>query len=399
MKKLPAKPLPSADLLNQKWRENIMCRSCLWLAVLSTLLPLWTADCVAETGGLIVQVVDEKGTPIEVTTVQVWVKTKEGSQGYSFAAYPTQEPGIVRVPDIPSGRYDSLTIPRLDYAPGRVSDVEIRAGRDTRLTCTLSPGGTIEGSVTDEAGQPVANVRVAVNSVLCRRDVVTDENGRFAAEHLSDADYSIIAEPAPESPYQISVFQGKARCGEKNARLVLKRKADAAPVDKPAGSAAAPPAEDRSGPDELAAAAARSVQAAHESMIGKPAPALVIERWYNGSFWQLNLNRKVVLLHFWGVWCGPCKRQLPQIRELVTKYADKGLVVIGVHTQAGKEALGAFLSGNDLPYFVAVDYGQRTNEMYRVSGYPTVAVIDKKGLIRAVNPQDLEHTITTLLSE
>jgi thiol-disulfide isomerase/thioredoxin len=151
--------------------------------------------------------------------------------------------------------------------------------------------------------------------------------------------------------------------------------------------------------DALVEAAGRSRKAARSELVGQPAPPLVIERWHNGSFWQLDLKGKVVLLDFWGVWCGPCKRQIPEIVRLAREYDEKGLVTIGVHTQVGKENLPEFLAKNDLPYPIAVDHGAKTAEAYRVTGYPTITVVDREGILRGFDPTDLEATIRVLLAE
>jgi hypothetical protein len=75
------------------------------------------------------------------------------------------------------------------------------------------------------------------------------------------------------------------------------------------------------------------------------------------------------------------------------------LVIIGIHTQLGKEKLPEFLAHNDLPYLIAVDHDGRTSETYRIGGYPTIAVVDRKGILREFDPVDIEATIATLLAE
>jgi thiol-disulfide isomerase/thioredoxin len=65
----------------------------------------------------------------------------------------------------------------------------------------------------------------------------------------------------------------------------------------------------------------RSKMLAQEKLMNRPAPSLLIEKWYNGSFWQLDLKGKTVLLDFWGVWCAPCKQQIPFLKKLDEKYS------------------------------------------------------------------------------
>ena len=40
---------------------------------------------------------------------------------------------------------------------------------------------------------------------------------------------------------------------------------------------------------------------------------------------------KVVVLDFWASWCAPCRRSIPWLNAMQRKYADEGLVVIGVN--------------------------------------------------------------------
>jgi len=169
---------------------------------------LGAPDAFAATGSLTIKVTGEDNKPVDIAAVQLWVKTTTGSRAFEFAAYPTDSPGVFRVPQVPPGRYEGMKINRLDFAPGWIMDVQVDADRDTPVVCTLSRGGTIEGYVNDEKGVPVAGIAVVVNSVLCRRDVVTDQAGRFVAEHLTDTGYSISVEPKTDSPYEATSLRG-----------------------------------------------------------------------------------------------------------------------------------------------------------------------------------------------
>ena len=90
---------------------------------------------------------------------------------------------------------------------------------------------------------------------------------------------------------------------------------------------------------------------------------------------------------------------MPFLNKLHEKYSEQGLVIIGVHTQRGKQDIGEFLAKESIEYLIAVDYQDKTAEMYEVWGHPTVVVVDQKGLIRGVNPgrENCDELIVSLL--
>ena len=307
------------------------------------------------------------------------------------------KPEVFRVIGIPTGRYLKLTVEKEGYSPFHQDDIEVLSSADNEIVCKLSKGGSIEGYVTDKDGNRVSGIPIVVNAVDGRRDVVTDANGRFIAEHLSDALYSIIAEPKAQSPYGVTVFKGGARCGARNIHIVLTEKRGSDTGIELVQKARLPLGDQNSA--LVSDASLKSEMLAQEKLINRPAPSLVIEKWHNGSFWQLDLKGKVVLLDFWGIWCGPCKQQIPFLKKLDEKYSKQGLVIIGVHTQHGKEDIFQFVTKESIGYLIAVDYQGKTAEMYKVWAYPTTVVIDQKGLIRAVNPveENCEKLIVSLL--
>jgi RNA polymerase sigma factor (sigma-70 family) len=114
----------------------------------------------------------------------------------------------------------------------------------------------------------------------------------------------------------------------------------------------------------------------------KPAPALVSRQWFNAPD-GLRLDKlqgKVVLLDFWGTWCGPCVQKLPQTEALHQKYKDRGLVVIGVHSANDSENVGDFLKEKGYTFPVVIDKGD-TVKQYAVEAWPTYFLIDKSGKV------------------
>lgn len=95
---------------------------------------------------------------------------------------------------------------------------------------------------------------------------------------------------------------------------------------------------------------------------------------------------KVVLLNFWGTWCPPCRREIPDLIETYNDFKDQGVVVIGIamerdEKQASK-IVNDFAIKNKLNYVnfpsraVAEAYGTKFST---ISAVPTTYIIDRNG--------------------
>ena len=112
------------------------------------------------------------------------------------------------------------------------------------------------------------------------------------------------------------------------------------------------------------------------------------------------MRGRVVLLNFWGTWCGPCRKEIPDFINLMKKYNQDGLEIIGVTLTSGPpENIKAFadkwginyklltdIKGNETQTVTAL-YGQATGK--RITGIPTTFIIDREGIIqkRYVGPR------------
>jgi len=137
------------------------------------------------------------------------------------------------------------------------------------------------------------------------------------------------------------------------------------------------------------------------------------ERWFNtrdGSPLSLrDLRGKVVLVDFWTYTCINCVRTLPYLAAWHRKYADDGLVIVGVHTpeftferDAGNVADAIDREG--LRYPVAQDNGYRTWEAYGNQYWPAKYLIDARGHVRYTHFGEgaydkTEANIRTLLAD
>src|SRR3972149_5288606 len=173
------------------------------LAAFSSLCLIAFAEDTSNFGQLFVQVMSESNEPIEISFVQLWTETTEGGRGYQFATKPTEKNG---------------------FAPFWKYDIQVSRNEQEIIRCQLSKGCEIKGRVINEMGAPISDTPVIINSLECRRDVLTDKDGYFVAGHLLPTRYSIIVEPLSNSVYETGVHKGLVPCDSNNITIILKQK-------------------------------------------------------------------------------------------------------------------------------------------------------------------------------
>ncbi|MHC5024813.1 MAG: redoxin domain-containing protein [Planctomycetota bacterium] len=131
-------------------------------------------------------------------------------------------------------------------------------------------------------------------------------------------------------------------------------------------------------------------------------PPIVSREWINTEPLDLeSLRGKVVMVDFWGTWCGPCIRSIPKINSLHRKYKDDGLVVIGVCDHKKVEQMASVVETRGIEYPVCGDHGADMKRAYSVTGFPDYYFIDRAGKLRAADVQNarIEDVIKVLLAE
>ncbi len=103
-----------------------------------------------------------------------------------------------------------------------------------------------------------------------------------------------------------------------------------------------------------------------------------------GEYLSLDeLKGKVVLLDFWGTWCGPCVASVPGLRELNKRFANNSsFVMISVSSDGSEEKWKDFIGKEKMVWPQFLDRERTVIRAFRVNAYPTYVLLDAEGIIR-----------------
>ena len=116
---------------------------------------------------------------------------------------------------------------------------------------------------------------------------------------------------------------------------------------------------------------------------------------------------KVVMIVFWGTWCGPCMGFLPTEKALAERLKDRPFVLLGVNSDRDRAAVKAASAEKGITWRSWFDGGSPRGPIasrWNVYGWPTIVVLDKAGVIRFKElphsaPNALNDAVDSLLGE
>lgn len=116
---------------------------------------------------------------------------------------------------------------------------------------------------------------------------------------------------------------------------------------------------------------------------GNLAPDFTVMRVNGEAITLSDLRGDVVLLNFWGTWCGPCRREMPEFQQAYEELNEQGFEILAVSFDDTFEAIASFRDEFGLTFPLALDDTGEINDAYGIQTRPSSFLLDRDGVIVA----------------
>jgi peroxiredoxin len=127
--------------------------------------------------------------------------------------------------------------------------------------------------------------------------------------------------------------------------------------------------------------------------IGQEAPEIVLPTPDDKELALSSFKGKIVLVDFWASWCGPCRKEMPNVVKAYAKYKDKGFEIYGVSLDQDKARWVEAIAKDGITWPQVSDlkyWDSYAAKLYAVEGIPYTVLLDKEGKIIAKNLRGAE---------
>ena len=134
---------------------------------------------------------------------------------------------------------------------------------------------------------------------------------------------------------------------------------------------------------------------------GKPFKDLNLTDYKTGEPITLGevIDGKVALIDFWASWCGPCRREIPNIKKIHEQYGGKDFVVVGLNVWDRPDGQARVIKDMEMTWTQLTDVTRNATDTYGVEGIPQILLIGKDGVIiaRDLRGEDIEKAVKKAL--
>lgn len=124
-----------------------------------------------------------------------------------------------------------------------------------------------------------------------------------------------------------------------------------------------------------------------EQMIEKPAPAFALNDLDSNTVNLADFKGKIVVLDFWGTWCGVCLQSFPAMQQSVNKYKEDGRIkFLFIDTlekiEDAEKKVREIINNNNYTFHVLLDVNNSVANDYKITSAPIKIIIGPNGNIR-----------------
>ena len=126
---------------------------------------------------------------------------------------------------------------------------------------------------------------------------------------------------------------------------------------------------------------------------GTQAPAFTLAS-LTAPRWTLAGTRgHVVVVNFFATWCPPCRAETPDLVAAQKRYASKGVIFVGVDASENASLVSVFVKSKGIRYPIVFDSHDVVSKTYDVRAIPTTYVLDRNGVIRYRQVDQLSDSV------
>ena len=125
-------------------------------------------------------------------------------------------------------------------------------------------------------------------------------------------------------------------------------------------------------------------QAARAVAADTPAPDFTLPSSAGSNLRLREQRGQVVMLNFWATWCGPCRREMPELNRIYGKYRPAGFLLMGVNVDEDPANARGVAGKLGVQFPVLFDTHQLVSRLYDLSTMPSSVLIDRDGRVRHV---------------
>ncbi len=144
------------------------------------------------------------------------------------------------------------------------------------------------------------------------------------------------------------------------------------------------------------------VQKRKKMMLGKIAPHFEYLDLHGQKITPETFKGKFLIIDFWASWCGPCRKEIPNLKKIYAKYKNQGVEILSISIDKDENQWKKALEQEKMPWTqVRANHIKKLMSDYQFSGIPFVILLDKNGRILGKNLRGIkmEEKLNQLLKK